>query len=231
MLGCLAGPASAIVAQVTISNGSATDTVPVTLMNPDPNNPSFYAGGGMSNVVGEWSMNTPFFVTAELSSGMAVINSVMGLKSESDATEAFVVTFEVPVTSPLTSPYSSGHSLVGASGFGQLTSSGNAPLYTALVDGAAVSGFELLPAVQTINLGGGGSGQVGPASFGDPTLVPGVSISSSIGMMWQFDITPGDAASWNSNFQNVVVPEPGSCGLLALGAMALAGLTIRRRMR
>lgn len=220
-------PASAVVATVTISNGTLTDVVNVNLTNPDPNNPNIYIGGGMSIQPGAWTMNSPFFVTAELGGGKAIINSVMGIKNLDASTKSFTVDFEVPAV--LADVESQGHSLVGASGIGQLTSTGNNPLYQALVDGSPVPGFDLLPAVQTINLGGGGSGQVGPVSFGDPVFVPGVDITSSIGMRWQFDLTTGDAASWNSNFVNCVVPEPASWGMLVLGVGLLFALVRRGR--
>lgn len=221
-------PASAIMATVSISNGTTNAVVPVNLTNPDPNNPNIYIGGGMSNIAGAWSMNSPFFITAELGDGKAIINSVMGIKNLDANAKPFTVDFSVP-SGPLSDVVSAGHSLVGASGLGQLSSTGNQPLYQALVDGSPVSGFDLLPAVQTINLGGGGSGQLGPVSFGDPTLVPGADIGSSIGMRWQFTLTAGDAASWNSNFVNMAVPEPSSIALLALGLGGVAVVLGRRR--
>ncbi len=99
-------------------------------------------------------------------------------------------------------------------------------IYTPMIDGAAeVPGFLMLDPFSQNAGGSFQSAAVGPADFGIPAPVAATqSIDSSIGILLDFDLTPGDSVSFTSIFE-VVVPAPGVIGLLAVAAVG----TRRRR--
>jgi MYXO-CTERM domain-containing protein len=62
------------------------------------------------------------------------------------------------------------------------------------------------------------AGLVGPA-------IPGPIATNSIGIKFEFTLTPGDTATFSSSFKVEPVPEPAGLSLLAVGAF----LAVRRR--
>jgi hypothetical protein len=93
-------------------------------------------------------------------------------------------------------------------------------LYSALVDGSSFQTMHADPFSVTAT--GSGSTSVTADSFGLPGLtepVPG-GVASTIRLRYDFTLTAEDTASLNGNF--IVVPEPGTALLLAIGLIALA---------
>ena len=129
-------------------------------------------------------------------------------------------------------------SLIGGSASGTLTTDGDGgtmsnvngsePMYRALIDGAFVGGIaDLFPFDSSISVVGFGSNSTGFQDFGQP--IPsgnGPAANSSIGILLQFDITPGDIVGWTSNFVIDEIPTPGAAMLLAM-----AGLVSSHRRR
>ena len=101
-------------------------------------------------------------------------------------------------------------------------------IYTPMIDGAAEAAGFLMVDPFSQNAGGTfQSSAVGPADFGIPVpLVASQSVDESIGILLDFDLTPGDTASFTSIFE-VIIPAPGVIGLLAVAAVG----TRRRRRR
>jgi hypothetical protein len=100
-------------------------------------------------------------------------------------------------------------------------------LYTALIDGASVQALYAAP--QSFSSGAFLSGNIPNTAFGTP--IPsqaGPPVASSIGIRLDFLLTPGDSASFTSNFV-VVVPEPGTALLFGAGLVGLGLLGSRRR--
>ncbi|MCZ6611562.1 MAG: MYXO-CTERM sorting domain-containing protein, partial [Planctomycetota bacterium] len=70
------------------------------------------------------------------------------------------------------------------------------------------------------------SGPVGPEDFGIPAPeVASQDVNTNIQIFLQFELSPGDSASFVSIFE--IVPSPG--GLAVLGLAGLAGRRRRRR--
>ena len=102
------------------------------------------------------------------------------------------------------------------------TATGSA-FYQGLIDGVAVPARTLYADPQSFSAGGAFlSGNIPSTAFGTPIpSLPSPAVTSDIGIRLDFILTPGDSASFTSNFV-VVVPEPGTGALLALGLVALA---------
>ncbi len=127
-------------------------------------------------------------------------------------------------------------SVMGGSGAGTLTTnvdggtmghSGATAMYRALIDGLFVGGIADLHVFDSsISVVGFGSNSTGSETFGPPIpAAPGPAVTSDIGIQLKFTLTPGDSASWTSNFV-VNIPAPGAAGLLAL-----SGIFAARRRR
>ncbi len=96
-------------------------------------------------------------------------------------------------------------------------------IYAAMIDGVTEADGLLL--VDPFSASAGGpfqSGTVGPASF----MADSHAVESSIGIMLDFDLTPGDSASFTAIFE-VIVPAP--AGLPFLAALGLVAGRRRRR--
>ncbi len=107
-----------------------------------------------------------------------------------------------------------------------VSASAGGRIYTPMIDGAPeAAGFLMIDPFSQSAGGSLQSAPVGPASFGLPGLVLiSQSVDSSIGIALDFDLTPGDSASFTSIFE-VFVPAP--AGLPVLAAIGL--LSGRRR--
>lgn len=133
------------------------------------------------------------------------------------------------------SPAITGSSLIGGSIQGGITADGDggtlaaldamSPIYRALVDGAFVGAPAELFVGSSVTVGPSMSNSIGsPENFGTPIpSAPGPPALASIGLRYDFTITPGDQASFTGTF--VLIPGPG--GAVALGAFGL--LAVRRR--
>jgi uncharacterized membrane protein len=99
--------------------------------------------------------------------------------------------------------------------------------YTALIDGAPVQ--TLYNHLSTATAGAFLSGNLPNLAFGTPIpSAPGPAVNTSIGIRLDFTLTPGDSASFTSNFV-VVVPEPATALLMVMGLGVLAAS--RRQLR
>lgn len=100
-------------------------------------------------------------------------------------------------------------------------------IYTPMIDGAdEVAGYLMGGGFSESAGGPLLSNTVGPADFGIPMpIAASQNADDSIGILLDFDLTPGDSASFTAIFE-VLIPGPG-----ALPLMALALLAGRRRRR
>ena len=102
--------------------------------------------------------------------------------------------------------------------------------YAALIDNASVQTLYADPS--SVVAGAFLSNNLPNVAFGTPIpSQPGPPVGpipSTIGIRLDFTLTPGDSASFTSNFVVVPVPEPGTALLMAMGLGVLAA---RRRQR
>jgi hypothetical protein len=161
-----------------------------------------------------------------------IVSGITSVTNVGVTTQQFTLTFTLPVVPVLPS------SLMGGSIQGGVTDNTlnftNAVLstavgssfYTALIDGVSVQ--TLYNHLTTVTAPfDGGSANLAAASFGLPGITqPGPAANVSIAIRLDFTLTPGDSASFTSNFLVIPVPEPGTALLLAFGLGALA---LRRR--
>ena len=101
--------------------------------------------------------------------------------------------------------------------------------YKGLIDGASNPLRTLYPDVTSYAAGNFLSNNVPNAAFGTPIpSLPSPAVVANIGIMLDFVLTPGDSASFTSNFVVVAVPEPSTALTVGFG---LIGLAIARRRR
>jgi hypothetical protein len=148
---------------------------------------------------------------------------------------AVTLTFTVSVTTPISTQGpltlnggSMGATLTDANNNGSATVSTapGVPLYQGQIDGATV--LSIYPAPYSLSVVfPGQSIQVPTQNPGlpGPTLPSGAAVST-IGIVNQFTLSPGDIFAGNSFFTIVSVPEPSTFALLAVCVATLAG---RRR--
>ncbi len=104
---------------------------------------------------------------------------------------------------------------------GQVSALANSSIYAAQIDSSTVRTLQDYP----FTLSTPQSAVSSSAQFGfDPS---NIAVASTIGILLNFRLTPGDFATIISDFEVVAVPEPGSLALLLLGGMVL----IWRRQR
>jgi hypothetical protein len=154
------------------------------------------------------------------------VNAVYGLTNNSNITQTFILTVLLPVSPPITPSSLMGGSTGGSindanfDGVGTLTTAGpGTSFYLGLIDlGGALPIYPDFFSVSvpfqggTANIPAVAVGLPGPTQVGPPVI-------SSIGIQHMFTLTPGDTVAITSLF--VVTPEPTSCMLLGLGALAL----------
>ncbi len=98
-------------------------------------------------------------------------------------------------------------------------------IYAPMIDGVPeAAGFLMIDPFSQSAGGSLASSPVGPATFGLPVPIA-TSVDSSIGIMLNFELTPGDTASFTSIFE-VFIPAPS--GLPVLAAIGLLGGRRRR---
>jgi len=190
-------------------------------------------GSDVNRVVGgltldSWSL---FFDNDPIVLGnVAVINSA-------GVTAQFTLIFSLPVSSPLGPTTVTSGSVTGGVTDGTVNGIGatlSAPtgssLYSALIDGNLVTPFQTLyDAPYSLTSPSLGSASLPAADFGipNPPGLPGPTVNSSIGIRLDFTLTPGDSASFTSNFV-VEVPEPTTGVLIGLGLLGVAAVSRRR---
>jgi hypothetical protein len=154
------------------------------------------------------------------------VNAVYGLTNNSNITQTFILTVILPVSPPITPTSLMGGSTGGSindanfDGVGTLTTAGpGTSFYLGLIDLGGVLPIYADPYSVSVPFAGG-TANIPAVAVGlpGPTL-PGPPVFTSIGIQHEFTLTPGDAVAITSFF--VVTPEPTSCALIGLGALAL----------
>jgi hypothetical protein len=169
--------------------------------------------------------------TARASQTAFLFNNVV-LTNNTGMLQTVTITTMIPIV-PAILP----STVMGGSASGTLTTNGDggsmtnvggaSPMYRALIDALAVGGVADLHNFDSgISVVGFGSNSTGFEDFGTPIpSAPGPAVLGSIGITLQFDLTPGDSASWTSNFVVNVVPTPGAGAILGMAGI----FAIRRR--
>lgn len=154
------------------------------------------------------------------------VNPSVGLninvKNNSNFTQTFTFTVTLPVVPPITPSTLVGGSVGGSvtdenfDGTATVSTVSGTPLYSGLIDGNTVLSLHGDPSswttFATTNIDSVSAGLPGPT-------IPGPAAFTSIGIRYEFTLTPGDTAGLTGNF--IVIPEPASLSLLAVGGLAL----------
>jgi MYXO-CTERM domain-containing protein len=177
-----------------------------------------YAGDG-------WAM--PFCnITADTD---PIVTSNITFVNNTLATQTYTIVVEVPVEAVGPGSFmdgSMGGSVTDAngSGFAMISALPEGAVYSALIDGNVV--WTLLNDPFSASPANNGGTATYSDSFGQPVPVGGPSVTSTIGIMLQFQLTAGDSVAMTSFFR--VEPIPAPAGLALLGLAGLAGRSRRR---
>jgi hypothetical protein len=163
-----------------------------------------------------------------------VVTGITAVTNNSLSTQTFTLIFTLAVAPPVVPSSLIGGSIAGTvtdnngDGATLATAPGSA-IYSARIDGATVATLYNDPtsAIAASFL----SGTLAAISFGTPIpSLAGPPALSDIGIRLKFTLTPGDSASFTSNFVVLPIPEPGTAILLGLG-LGWLGLCQRRPIR
>lgn len=153
-------------------------------------------------------------------------------RNTSNVVETFTVTITLPVIvnwAASTAGGSIGVTLTDAnfSGGATFASDGTQPVYLAKIDGNPL--HALMDEPYTLSTAVLGGSIVGNDSFGLPGFTfPSGPLTSSMEVVLNFTLSPGDRAVVTGTF--AVIPEPGTGLVVGLGALALViGGRVRRR--
>lgn len=145
------------------------------------------------------------------------------LQNNTNSTQTISLLATLPLSSALAPS-----TLIGGSASGTLTAdidggtmsnvNGADPMYRAYIDGSALGGIaDLFPFDSSISANPFSSASTGFSDFGQPIpSAPGPAVNASIGILLQFDVTPGELIGWTSNFVVQEIPTPGSATFLVI---------------
>jgi hypothetical protein len=177
--------------------------------------------GSYQDPDGHWTLDYDVLVKPD-----PFINAAYALTNPSNSTQVYNLLTTLPVAPPIVPSSlmggSTGGSLTDANFDGSATVSTIGPgtsFYAGQIDGVSVlplysdpNSWSVWFPGQTVNIPQISAGLPGPT-------LPGPAVLTSIGILHQFSLTPGDAVSLTSFF--VAVPEPASLALLAIGTLVL----------
>ncbi len=187
-------------------------------------------GDNIWNFTGQYNANPNLNISWDMDgdpdpflAGAFAVTNMSGVKQD------FSVSFVLP-TIPLAAPTLTG----GSSSFsvtvdgdgGSVQSVPGTPIYQSLIDGVPHVGLFTDPFDTGFIAPSTTSPTFGPEVFGAPVFpptFPGPAVVGSIGIHFEFSLTPGDSVGITGGFN--VVPEPATAGMVILGGLAL----LRRR--
>lgn len=185
---------------------------------------------------GDISLGWSMLADPDMSRGAGGPVSLMAgitLQNNTGVTQTISLLATLPISSALAPS-----TLIGGSASGTLTAdidggtmsnvNGADPMYRAYIDGSALGGVaDLFPFDSSISATPFSSASTGFSDFGQPIpSSPGPAVNTSIGILLQFDVSPGELIGWTSNFVVQEIPTPGSAAFLAI-----AGLFASQRRR
>jgi len=234
----LAGPASALSDDIPLGSIGLTLEIdgeqvwgPVIEGQQDPEDPDVYNWTD-GNASGSGYGITWESVEGDIDPG---VSGSWTITNTATTTQIFTLSVVLPVLPVAPSSLMFGSSTLSVSdadfsGSATLASVSPFPVYSGLIDLAAVPAASLFTDPYSLVAGPGAT--VGDTeSFGVfPGSVPGPAVTTSIGIQHVFSLTPGDRATLNSTFFLVAVPEPGTL-VLAISGLVGLGLVGRRNAR
>ncbi len=162
-----------------------------------------------------------------------VVTGITAVTNNSLLTQTYTLIFTLSVL-PVTPSSLIGGSIAGSvtdnngDGATLATTLGDS-IYKAQIDASNVAGGSLYTNGSVI-AGSFLSNTLAPVAFGTPIpSLPGPAALTDIGIRLKFTLTPGDSASFTSNFVVLPIPEPGMATLLGLG-FGLLGVARKRQI-
>lgn len=229
LLACLAFASSASAVEFGLgvwqSGGflGSVDETALGCVSTGENTASCSGGGATFGdlTIDSWSMNVD---------QDPVVSGITAVTNNSLVTQTFTLIFTLAVVPPVVPASLIGGSIAGSvtdnTGDGAtLATVPGSSFYSARIDGVTVATLYSDPssAIAGMFL----SASLPAVSFGTPIpSQPGPAALSDIGIRLNFTLSPGDSASFTSNFVVVPIPEPGVAMLLGLG-FGLLGLARR----
>ncbi len=153
------------------------------------------------------------------------INSVLSITNTTPTTQTYTFTVTLPISPALPAPTQHGGSMQGGltnnpnpPNMPAVVATAGAPLYLGMIDGVGV--LPIYPDPTSFTAVQDYSSTSIPAVNVLPPTLPSGAVTSTIGIQHKFTLTAGDSATFSSIF--VVVPEPATLALLAMGGFAVA---------
>jgi hypothetical protein len=138
------------------------------------------------------------------------------VQNNTGSTQNYLFGFSIPTTfgAPSLIRGSIDTSIIGTAG--QISTVAAFPIYSAQIDSVTIQTLQNSPFTLTTSQGAVSSS----AQFG--FNLNNIPVASSIGILLQFQLSPGDTAAIISDFEVVAVPEPATMTLVFVGACLLA---------